>query len=153
MLPRIVSLLSLLLFLTSCAAQRTLFFSDPAGARVTVNGEVVGTTPCAYQYRSGNDKKYHIELQKVHYQVLCQNIETDSVDKASRKKWLVAGLVWSPLWLGTVFTKKLKDSYHFVLSRIGEEKAAFTGKEKPIQLSSREKGNGPQLAVKAPKSS
>lgn len=44
-------------------------------------------------------------------------IKADEVDQDARKKWLAAGVVWSPLWLGTVFTKKLKDSYEFVLKK------------------------------------
>ena len=36
---------------------------------------------------------------------------------ASRNRWLAAGVVWSPLWLGTLFTKKLKEGYEFVLKR------------------------------------
>jgi len=30
---------------------------------------------------------------------------------------MMAGVVWSPLWLGTFFTKKLKESYLFVMKR------------------------------------
>lgn len=150
---RILSFLSLLFFLSSCAAQKTMFFSEPPGARVSVNGEVVGTTPCEYRYRAGSGRSYQIELEKVNYQTLCQKIKTDAVDKASRKQWLVAGLIWSPLWLGTVFTKKLKDSYHFVLSRVRQAGEALTKEENTIQMSSREKGGGPQTTAKIHKSS
>lgn len=137
MLKRIFSLLSLLLFLTSCAAQKTIFFSEPPGAQVSINGEFIGTTPCKYRYREGNGKSYQIELRKAHYQTITQNIKTDAVDKASRKKWLVAGLVWSPLWLGTLFTRKLRESYHFVLSKIGQAKGTFAEKGDSFQMPSK----------------
>jgi hypothetical protein len=39
------------------------------------------------------------------------------VDREARNTWLAAGVVWSPLWLGTLFTKKLKDSYAFVMKK------------------------------------
>jgi hypothetical protein len=150
---RILSFLVLLFFLSSCAVQKTLFFSEPPGARVSVNGKFVGTTPCEYRYRAGSGRNYLIELEKDNYQSLCQKIETDAVDKASRKKWLVAGLIWSPLWLGTVFTKKLKDSYHFVLSKIRQAEEASTKEENTLQMSSSEKGDGSQATAKMRKSS
>jgi hypothetical protein len=40
---------------------------------------------------------------------------TDEVDTEVRGRWLAAGVIWSPLWLGTIFTKKLKDTYDFAL--------------------------------------
>ena len=40
---------------------------------------------------------------------------TDEVDAEARNRWMAAGAVWSPLWLGTIFTKKLKDTYDFAL--------------------------------------
>jgi hypothetical protein len=43
-------------------------------------------------------------------------VVTDEVDSEARNRWLVAGAVWSPLWLGAIFTKKLKDTYDFALS-------------------------------------
>jgi hypothetical protein len=118
MLKKSVVLVSLLFLLPSCAAQKTVFFSDPPGARVVVNGEEIGETPCEYQYRTGTAKTYAVEVSKDDYRPVAQDIKTDQVDKQSREKWMAAGLVWSPLWLGALFTKKLQDTYHFVLTRI-----------------------------------
>jgi hypothetical protein len=44
-------------------------------------------------------------------------IKADKTDSGAMKRWLMAGVVWSPLWLGTLFTKKLKESYLFVMKR------------------------------------
>ena len=130
MLKKCTACLSLLFLLPSCAAQKTVFFSDPPGAQITVDGEIIGETPCEYEYKAGAEKKYRIAVHKESYQSVEDNITTDSVDKESRNKWLVAGLIWSPLWLGTMFTRKLKDSYHFILTDFRTKKfhkAIYTG--------------------------
>ena len=51
-------------------------------------------------------------------------IKADKTDSGAMKRWLVAGAVWSPLWLGTFFTKKLKESYIFVMKRDAPEMTA-----------------------------
>ena len=144
MFKKFISLLTLLCLLPSCAAQRTVFFSDPPGAQVTVNGEVVGKTPCEYHYRAGTGKRYEVEVHKGDYQPVSEQIETDTVDKKSRARWLLAGLIWSPLWLGTFFTKKLQDSYHFVLTKVKQvvEPSAAEDEDQSLQNISRNNGTG-----------
>jgi len=136
MLKKSVALVSLFFLLPSCAAQKTVFFSDPSGARVVVNGEEIGETPCEYQYRAGTAKTYAVEVSKEDYRPVAREIKTDQVDKQSREKWIIAGLVWSPLWLGALFTKKLQDTYHFVLTRIKQEEGPVVEKRnfpKPLE--------------------
>jgi hypothetical protein len=116
MLKRFVALL-LLLFFTSACANQVAFLSTPAGAEVFVDGDQVGVTPCLYQYKSNSGREYEVVIKKEGYQAVEEKLLADQVDKSARKKWLTAGLVWSPLWLGTYFTKKLKDSYPYVLKR------------------------------------
>lgn len=118
MIKKLVALSLLLFFATACANQ-TAFLSTPAGAQVFVDGDSIGVTPCMYQYKSNTGKDYEVVIKKDGYDKIQEEIQSDQVDKSARKKWLAAGLVWSPLWLGTFFTKKLEDSYNFTLRESG----------------------------------
>lgn len=106
----------LTLFTTACAHQAA-FLSDPPGARVTIDGQPVGVTPCTYEYKLGAGGSHEVTVEKAGYEVVRHTVQADEVDREARNKWLAAGVVWSPLWLGTLFTKKLKDSYEFVLKQ------------------------------------
>lgn len=108
----------LLCFLTcACAANQAAFISEPAGASVYVNGELIGTTPCQLSYRSGTGEDIQVVLRKAGFEAVEQTFKADEVDQGARKTWLTAGLVWSPLWIGTLFTNKLKDSYEIVMKQ------------------------------------
>jgi hypothetical protein len=121
MLRQMIAISVLLAFTCSCA-QKTAFFSDPPGAHVFVNGEEIGRTPCDYHYKSSTSKIYLVEVQEDGYEPLKQNLATDEVDQKARAKWRAAGLVWSPLLIGSFFTKKLKEAYHFLLSKVEDER-------------------------------
>lgn len=109
----------LLLFLTSACARKTMLISEPAGARVSVNGEQVCTTPCDYSYKTGAaDETYQVVLEKDGYEPFLYEVKADEVDKSVRKTLWTAGLVipgGSILWVSSMFTNKLKESYSFVL--------------------------------------
>jgi len=111
--------LSLLLFFTTACANQAAFLSSPAGAQVFIDGDSIGVTPCIYQYKSNTGKDYEVVIKKDGYDKIQEEVQADQVDMSARKKWLAAGLVWSPLWLGTFFTKKLKDSYQYTLRKSG----------------------------------
>lgn len=117
MIRKIISLVAMILFLTSCA-QKTAFFSDPSGAQVAINGKVIGETPCTFQYKTSRKKIYEIVVSKENHTPIQKHIVAEETDKKSMAKWMAAGAVWSPLWIGTFFTKKLKDSYHFILAKV-----------------------------------
>lgn len=110
---------SLLLFFTTACANQAAFLSTPPGAQVFVDGENIGVTPCVYEYKSNTGKDYQVVIKKEGYEKVEEEVTADQVDKTARTKWLAAGVVWSPLWLGTFFTKKLKDTYEFVLRKSG----------------------------------
>ncbi|MCB2180796.1 MAG: PEGA domain-containing protein [Desulfobulbaceae bacterium] len=120
MLRKMISIFLLLAFTSACA-QKTAFFSDPPGAQVFVNGEEIGRTPCDYHYKSSTSKIYLVEIQENGYEPLKQTLATDEVDRKARAKWRAAGLVWSPLLIGSFFTKKLKEAYHFLLSKVEDD--------------------------------
>ncbi len=100
---------------TACAARQAAFLSNPPGAEVVIDGQLIGTTPCQYDYRLGRGDDHQILMAKTGFEPVNLVIKADEVDTSARNRWLVAGVVWSPLWLGTFFTKKLKDSYEFTL--------------------------------------
>lgn len=109
------AIILLLTFLTSACAQQAAFVSTPAGAKVFVDGEEIGVTPCAFDYKLSQEGSHQVIVAKEGYEPVDFVVKADEVDTAARNRWLVAGAVWSPLWIGTLFTKKLKDTYDFAL--------------------------------------
>ncbi|MDY6847772.1 MAG: PEGA domain-containing protein [Geoalkalibacter sp.] len=117
MLKKFLALAFLLFFTSACAHQQALFVSQPQGAVVFVDGKPIGNTPCRYEYNLSAGQKLMVTVEKPGYEPISYAVRTDEVDAGERNKWLAAGVIWSPLWLGTLFTKKLKDSYEIVLQR------------------------------------
>ena len=109
---------------TACAAKQTAFLSNPPGAEVMVDGQMIGTTPCQYDYKLSTGGNHQISMVKSGFEPINLEIKADEIDKTARKRWLAAGVVWSPLWLGTLFTKKLKDSYEFTLYKTSPDLTA-----------------------------
>lgn len=106
----------LLATFTSACAQQAAFVSTPPGAQVFIDGQAIGVTPCAFDYKLGNNDTHEVIIDKEGFDPVSFVVVTDEVDSEARNRWLVAGAVWSPLWLGAIFTKKLKDTYDFALS-------------------------------------
>ena len=105
----------LLTLFTSACAQQAAFVSTPPGAKVFVDGEEIGVTPCAFDYQLSPERTHQVTIAKEGYESVDFQVKTDEIDTEARNRWLVAGAVWSPLWIGTLFTKKLKDTYDFAL--------------------------------------
>jgi len=105
----------LLALLTSACAQQAAFVSTPPGAQVFIDGQEIGVTPCAYDYKLGSNDHHEVTITKDGFEPVDFVVVTDEVDTEARNSWLAAGAVWSPLWIGTMFTKKLKDTYDFAL--------------------------------------
>ncbi|MCK5228211.1 MAG: PEGA domain-containing protein [Desulfobulbaceae bacterium] len=116
MIRKFTPLILALFFLSSCA-QKTIFVTEPPGALVYVDGAEVGASPCDYQYQSGLKRNFDIEIREDGYETVRATLQTQEVDRESRLKWVAAGIIWSPLWLGVFFTQKLKDGYNFVLNK------------------------------------
>lgn len=114
----------MLALLTSACAQHSTIVSEPPGAQVMVDGQEIGVTPCKLDYNLSAGDSHEVLVVKEGYQPVHFVVETDEVDTNARNKWLAAGVVWSPLWVGTFFTKKLKDSYDFVLREEASEMTA-----------------------------
>lgn len=112
---RIVATMLLITFLGACAPKTAVFLSEPAGAQVFINGLPIGQTPCDYRYPLRAGGHYEVTVEKPGFEAVVHTIRADETDVSARNRWLAAGVVWSPLWLGTLFTKKLKDGYEFVL--------------------------------------
>lgn len=134
MLKKLFAIVLLGFFCSACAANQAAFISEPAGAQVYVDGALVGTTPCELDYHNGSGADYQVVIKKEGYEPVTHTFKADEVDHGARKTWLAAGLVWSPLWIGTLFTKKLKDSYEIVLKQSSPELTAKAGEAKPSQF-------------------
>lgn len=119
-MKKIIALLILGLFLSGCAANQAAFISEPPGAQVMVNGELIGNTPCRLDYHCDSGTEYKVVIQKEGYEPVTHTFKSDEIDRGVRAKWVTASIILpmgSPLLLGTLFTKKLKDSYEFVLKQ------------------------------------
>ncbi len=117
MISKLFTLFVLVAFLSACAPHQALIKSEPPGAMVTINGKEVGITPVYYDYTLSSGSKHQVQVSRQGYEELDLTIKADKTDSGAMKRWLMAGVVWSPLWIGTFFTKKLKESYLFVMKR------------------------------------
>jgi len=114
MLYKLVIIVMLVLFTSACA-QQAAFVSTPPGAQVYIDGEKIGVTPCAFNYKLSKTESHDVKITKQGYNPVEFVVVADEVDTEARNSWVAAGAVWSPLWIGTIFTKKLKDIYDFAL--------------------------------------
>lgn len=121
-------LIIVLAIFTSACAQQAAFVSTPPGAQVFIDGEEIGVTPCAFDYKSSKSESHEITITKPGYDPVEFVVVADEVDAEAHDRWMVAGAVWSPLWLGTIFTKKLKDIYDFAL-RAEQPRMTATAKQ------------------------
>ena len=112
-----LALLVLVAFLSACAPHQALIQSEPPGAMVTINGTEIGQTPVQFDYSLSTGSQHQVQISHQGYEKVNLTIKADKTDSGAMKRWLMAGVVWSPLWLGTIFTKKLKESYLFVMKR------------------------------------
>ncbi len=117
MLRKLTCLVLLLAFTSACAPTRALIQSEPPGAMVMIDGQEIGMTPVSYSHGLSSGEQHAISLQHQGFEPVAMTIKADKTDSHALKRWLTAGLIWSPLWLGTFFTKKLKESYMFVMKR------------------------------------
>ena len=91
---------------------------------VSVDGKVIGQTPVRYGYALSTGDQHQVSISHQGYEPVDLTIKADKTDSSALKRWLMAGVVWSPLWLGTMFTKKLKESYLFVMKRTNPQMTA-----------------------------
>ncbi len=117
MKSKLLTLFVALAFLSACAPHQALIQSEPPGARVIIDGKEIGQTPVRYDYALSTGSQHQVSVVQQGYQQVDLTIKADKTDSGAMKRWLMAGVVWSPLWLGTFFTKKLKESYLFVMQR------------------------------------
>jgi len=125
MKSKLVALLVLVVFLSACAPHQAMIKSEPSGAIVTIDGKDIGTTPIQYDYSLSLGNQHQIQISQLGYEPVDLTIKADKTDAGALKSWLVAGVVWSPLWIGTFFTKKLKESYLFVMKRDKQQHTAM----------------------------
>lgn len=130
MLKKLISLILLLTFVCACSPTTALIKSEPSGAIVTVDGTEIGMTPVKYSHTLSTGSEHNIRLQHQGFEPVEMTIKADKTDSNAFKRWIKAGLVWSPLWLGTLFTKKLKESYMFVMKRTEPQMTAQVQNDK-----------------------
>ena len=125
MKSKLITLLVLVVFLSACAPHQAMIKSEPSGAIVTIDGKDIGTTPIQYDYNLSLGSQHQIQISQLGYEPVDLTIKADKTDAGALKSWLMAGVVWSPLWIGTFFTKKLKESYLFVMKRDKQQHTAM----------------------------
>ncbi|SHJ37316.1 PEGA domain-containing protein [Malonomonas rubra DSM 5091] len=124
MKSKLLTLIVLCAFLCACAPHQALIQSEPPGAVVTIDGKEIGETPVRYDYALSSGSQHQVTISQQGYEQVDLTIKADKTDSGAMKRWLAAGVVWSPLWLGTLFTKKLKESYLFVMKRSSPQMTA-----------------------------
>ena len=124
MTSKLLTLILLVAFLCACAPKQALIQSEPSGAMVTVNGKQLGATPIRYAHSLSPGSQHQVSIAHPGYEQVDLTIKADKTDSGAMNRWLLAGVVWSPLWLGTFFTKKLKESYLFVMKRTNPQLTA-----------------------------
>jgi hypothetical protein len=124
MKSKLIALFSLLVFLSACAPHQALIQSDPPGAMVSIDGRQIGATPVGFDYALSTGSQHQVRISQQGYESVDLTITADKTDSSAMKRWLMAGVVWSPLWLGTIFTKRLKESYLFVMKRTSSQLTA-----------------------------
>ena len=117
MKSRLLALVVMFAFLSACAPHQALIQSEPPGAMVMINGTEIGQTPVQFDYALSTGSQHQVQISHQGYEKVNLTIKADKTDSGAMKRWLMAGVVWSPLWIGTIFTKKLKESYLFVMKR------------------------------------
>lgn len=110
-------LILLIAFTSACSPTRALIQSEPPGAMVIMDGKELGVTPVNYKHKLSSGMQHDIALKYQGFESVAMTITADKTDAPALKRWLTAGVVWSPLWIGTLFTKKLKENYMFVMKR------------------------------------
>ncbi len=112
-------LIIVVMLVASGCARKTMILSEPPGAQVLVDGQEVCMTPCAYNYKTGGSgHAYEVVLEKDGYDPVMYQLRANEVDQKARNSLWTAGLMipgGSLLWIGSIFTNKLQESYHFVL--------------------------------------
>lgn len=108
----------ILLFLTlSGCSHSVLITTDPTGANVTVNGQMIGQSPVTFVEKSGFNRNYSVSINKDGY----RPIDTVLSQTLNPTYAVVAGLVFMftlcPLGVLWMFT--LEDNYHFTLGETG----------------------------------
>ena len=112
-------LVIIVMLVASGCARKTMILSEPPGAQVLVNGKEVCTTPCSYSYKTGaSGHAYEVVLEKEGFDPVLYQLKADEVDQEARSSLWTAGMMLpggSLLWIGSLFTNKLKESYRFVM--------------------------------------
>jgi hypothetical protein len=117
-LTAVVALIVLVTFTGLACSTNTKFVSDPPGAKVYVNGEFIGETPCDFNSKSGLPDRYHVQLFKDGYSQLNLYIDAEMS--------LVWALVVVPvtLGIGIPWSWSLEGMYKFKLAAAAAAPAA-----------------------------
>jgi hypothetical protein len=124
-LTAVVALLVLVTFTSLACSTNTKFVSDPPGAKVYVNGEFIGETPCDFNSSTGLPERYHVQLFKDGYSELNLYIDAEMS--------LVWALVVVPVTLGVAipWSWTLENMYKFKLAAATGAPAAEPPAEPP----------------------
>lgn len=117
-LTAVVTLIVLVTFTSLACSTNTKFVSDPPGAKVYINGEFIGETPCDFNSKTGLPERYHVQLFKDGYSQL--NVYIDA------EMSLVWALLLVPVTFGVAipWSWGLENMYKFKLAAAGAAPAA-----------------------------
>ena len=85
MYPKLLIIILLALFTSACA-QQAAFVSTPPGAQVFIDGEEIGVTPCAFDYKLSNNAQHDVTIAKEGFEPVNFVVITDEVDAEARNR-------------------------------------------------------------------
>ena len=108
-MKNLIAAVSVFAFAAPACSHRVTFNTDPAGAKLYIDGKMIGVSPATYVEKSGMARNHQIKIEKEGYQA----IATAEQQGFNLKVW--ARMIFCPVGVLWAFT--LEDSYTYNLER------------------------------------
>ena len=113
-----MSMATTIVFLLSSCAHHVSLNSKPQGAKIHINDEYIGETPCQFKERTGSGKSYFFRIEKEGFKPVVQSISQTDVHTGVVVGSVLGGLLILIPYIGLIWMMKLKDNYYFQLEPI-----------------------------------
>ena len=108
---KLIAVTVIFAFSAVACSHRVTFNTQPPGAKVYVDGNLIGVSPASFVEKSGFGKGYSIRIEKEGYQTL-----NTSEKQVINVLYLVLSLVFA-CPIGLLFMMTLEDQYNYTLQR------------------------------------
>jgi hypothetical protein len=111
---RSIACLTLTSAVASACSTTTTFHTRPAGAKLYIDGDECGVTPCVYHHESSVPRRHRIQIVKEGFRTY-----DFVVDREMSVLWGI--LLPLTYGLSTLWAFRLDDTYHFNLEPVAEK--------------------------------